>query len=231
MCWSATASITATALGYGATALAAKKGFPKIQTFTLGFFATMELLQALSYIWIGQCGITGNTLLTYLSYLHISIQPAVMSAFMLSFMAKEKRLKWQKVVMAVGIISSLLLATRMFVPMLITVPAQFMCSAGDAMCGTDVCTYRGNWHLAWRLPLLDLSAYLLYFLPVFILPIFYGAWRVSLYHFLFGPLLAHLLTTDVNEAPAIWCLFSIVLLSVIFVKPVKSKLLNKKHID
>jgi hypothetical protein len=60
-----------------------------------------------------------------------------------------------------------------------------------------------------------------YFLIVFILPVFYGNWRLPLYHFFFGPLLAYMTTTNRDEMPAIWCLFSIALLISMFFGPVK----------
>ena len=224
MCWSSSASIAVTALGGAATVYAAKKGLPKAQTFTLAFFTFMELLQAMSYIWIGQCDMGGNILLTHLSYLHIAFQPSVMSVFMLSFLTEKKRKQWSKLAMGVAFTATLLLLTKYFVPMIWEVPQEFMCQIGDTLCGTNVCTYRGNWHLAWRLPLLGIiPGNLVYFIPVFIIPILYGSWRSSLYHFIFGPLLANLLTSDRNESPAIWCLFSIVLLCSIFLKPLKKQ--------
>lgn len=225
MCWSGSVSIAATAVGGVATAYAIKKGYPKEQVFTLGFFTFMELLQALSYIWIGQCDVGGNRLLTYMSFLHITFQPMVISAFMLSFLKEKKKKKWFKPAMSIAFGSTVLLLTKMFVPMMWELPQEFMCTLGDSMCGLDVCTYRGDWHQAWRLPLMGvIPLNILYSLPVFILPIFYGSWRTSLYHFMLGPMLASASTTDPNESPAIWCLFSIALLSSIFFRPVRKVL-------
>ena len=48
-----------------------------------------------------------------------------------------------------------------------------------------------------------------YWLAVFLLPLIYGAWRFVIFHALAGPILASLLTSNPNETPAIWCLFSI----------------------
>jgi hypothetical protein len=225
MCWSSSASIAATAVGSVATAYAIKKRYPKAQVFTLTFFTGMELLQALSYIWIGQCDVGGNQLQTYLSFGHITLQPTVISAFMLSFLNKENRKKWFKPAMGIALACSTVLFSKMFIPMVWEVPQQFMCKLGDSMCGLDVCTYRGDWHQAWRLPLMGvIPLNILYSLPVFILPIFYGSWRTSLYHFMLGPMLASASTTDPNESPAIWCLFSIALLCSIFFKPVRKVL-------
>jgi len=207
------------------TVYAAKKGYPKAQVFTLGFFTLMELIQAVSYIWIGQCGGGENTLLTYLSYLHITFQPLVMNVFLLSLASEKNRKQWYKLSMGIAAVASVLLFLKFFIPIVWTVPQEWMCKLSDPMCGTDVCTYRGNWHQAWRLPLFGpIPGYFLYFTPVFILPIFYGLWRTSLYHFISGPLLAHLLTTDRNEAPAIWCLFSVTLLCFMLFNPARRQL-------
>jgi hypothetical protein len=43
----------------------------------------------------------------------------------------------------------------------------------------------------------------------FLVPLLYGAWRFTLFHAIFGPLLAARLTANVNEVPAVWCLFSL----------------------
>jgi hypothetical protein len=43
----------------------------------------------------------------------------------------------------------------------------------------------------------------------FFVPLLYGAWRFTLFHAIFGPLLAARLTDNVNEVPAVWCLFSL----------------------
>src|SRR5258708_39073609 len=113
MCWSASASIVATAVGGVATVYAAKTNVPKVRVITLGFFTLMELLQAISYIWINQCDMGGNILLTHLSYLHIAFQPPVISAFMLSFISAQKRKKWFKPVMTVACISTVLILLKM----------------------------------------------------------------------------------------------------------------------
>jgi hypothetical protein len=104
------------------------------------------------------------------------------------------------------------------------------CDARSPLCGASLCTVSGSWHLAWDVPFngmmlpvessLGLHALGLYWcfptyvLAVFVLPALYGAWRFALMHMLFGPILAGLLTDNPNEVPAIWCLFSIMLLAI-----------------
>jgi hypothetical protein len=229
MCWSSSASIAATAIGTAATVYSIKKDAPKVQTLTLAFFTLMELLQALSYMWIDQCAMGGNILLTRLSYLHIAFQPPVINAFILSFVSEKTRKKWFKPVMVISFICTFIIVANLLLPMVWAVPKELMCKIGESLCGTDTCSYQGNWHLAWRLPLLGaFPGYLLYFIPVFVLPIVYGHWRASLYHFLLGPLPAFLSTRDLNEVPAIWCLFSIAVLSAVFIKPLKKLIFPKR---
>ncbi len=124
--------------------------------------------------------------------------------------------------MIVSFIGTLLILAKLFAPMLWTVPNDLMCKIGDPMCGTNACTYTGTWHLAWKLPLLGYDAgFMIYFGLVFLLPILYGSWRFSIFHFITGPTLAWMLTNDKNEAPAVWCLFSIAILCAIFFPPLK----------
>jgi hypothetical protein len=51
-------------------------------------------------------------------------------------------------------------------------------------------------------------------LTAFLLPLAYGAWRFVVFHAVAGLILASFLTTNPNEMPAIWCLFSIGLLLI-----------------
>ncbi len=99
------------------------------------------------------------------------------------------------------------------------------CRIGEPMCGTEFCVVSGEWHIAWNIPyngllhpFQDPYGYLVgiptYFFAVFLLPLVYGAWRFVVFHALVGPLLAWSLTYNLNELPAIWCLFSIGILLI-----------------
>jgi hypothetical protein len=142
---------------------------------------------------------------------------------MLSFTSEKKRKKWFLPVMIISFATTVMLLMKLFIPMIWKVPPEWMCKEGkDALCAVKACTYEGNWHLAWKLPLLAIDPYMhAYLITMFILPIFYGGWRISLVHIIFGPLLSSLLTTDHNEIAAIWCLFSVVLICAIFIKPIR----------
>ena len=58
-------------------------------------------------------------------------------------------------------------------------------------------------------PIGDFTPFPAYLLSVFVLPLFYGAWRLVIFHAVLGPILAAFLTDNPNEMPAIWCLFSV----------------------
>lgn len=223
MCWSISASAVATIIGGAGTIYEIKRGAPRARWFMLLFFTLMELLQLVSYFWINQCSIGPNIWLTQLSYLHISLQIPVISFFALSFVPEKIRRVWVKPIMVISFVCAILMAIRLLVPLLWEVPTTWLCKHfGDGLCGQDTCTYQGNWHLAWRLPLLGFDRhFLLYAIPVFILPIIYGNWRFSLFAVLTGPVLVSFLTTNKNEAPAIWCLFATALILGLISKPIR----------
>jgi hypothetical protein len=102
-----------------------------------------------------------------------------------------------------------------------------MCRVGyEPFCGEHICSVSGNWHIAWQAPLNNAIpwANFGYYLPVFVLPILYGSWRFTLYHIVIGPSLARLLTDNINEWPAIWCLLSIGMLLIVIKTPLRQLL-------
>jgi hypothetical protein len=103
------------------------------------------------------------------------------------------------------------------------------CRIGDTLCGAELCLVSGQWHIGWDVPYNGLMNgvgdvieaatglrpdFPTYTLTVFALPLIYGVWRFVLFHALAGPTLAYALTSDPNEAPAVWCLFSIGILVI-----------------
>ena len=63
--------------------------------------------------------------------------------------------------------------------------------------------------------------FLSYALNAFYLPALVGSWRFILFTYVAGPLLASATTGNINEWPAIWCLFSIGLLLVVMITPLR----------
>lgn len=232
MCWSGPISIAATAIGGAGTIYAKKKGVSRARWLTLLFFSLMELLQAVSYVWIGQCDVSANVWLTRLSYIHICFQIPMANYFALSFISEQRRKKWFRKVMAISLTASGLMLVSMLVPMIWQVPTAWLCEKfyNFGLCSNETCAFAGNWHLAWRVSLLKIDPfYLLYFIPVFGLPILYGSWRFTLYHLMAGPFLAALATSNTNEQPAVWCLFAIGLLLATLWPPLRNWLETPKR--
>jgi hypothetical protein len=109
------------------------------------------------------------------------------------------------------------------------------CILGYFLCSDRLCSASGNWHIAWELPVNGLTnaiaahpfwgyiftGYPTYKIAVFFMPLLYGSWRLTTYHFLIGPSLSMALTTNMNEVAAIWCLLSIGILVIVIKTPIR----------
>ena len=215
MCWSATASVAMVGIGAAAVAVTAARGDSRAIWLTLGYFTVMEALQVAGYAVVNECGTPANRTVTLLSYLHIAFQPLVINAFAMAIAPKAVSPRMQRRVYAAAGVCSAVVLLRL-------APFDWagVCRPGEIMCSTAFCTVSGDWHIAWEVPLNGLYSplsdlfgrpiqFLEYHLAVFLLPLFYGAWRLVVFHMLAGPVLAGFLTSNPNEIPAIWCLFSI----------------------
>lgn len=224
MCWDIGVSIGMTAVGVASTGFLIARKQPAGWWLPLGYFTFMELLQALSYPVVDQCDLGANQLLTLLSFIHIAFQPLFINILCMSFLPATfaTRIKWP--VIALSLVSA-----GATLSMLYPFEGAGLCSENIAMCARRFCTYMGNWHLAWDFPLNGTAnnfgdywylwparaGYLSYILGFFILPAIYGAWRLVLALYIFGPLLVQFLTDNPDEQPAVWCLFSIAVLLII----------------
>jgi hypothetical protein len=161
-----------------------------------------------------------NQSVTLLSYLHIAFQPLFINAFAMALIAGGVSTWMRRAVHLAGGASATTMLLQLY-------PFDWAgtCNEGSVLCAAALCTVSGDWHLAWNipynglvppLPLLPGTAWSFpsYLIAVFVVPLAYGAWRFVLFHALAGPILASLLTGNPNEVPAIWCLFSIGLVSV-----------------
>lgn len=220
MCWSAEASATMIGLGAVATAVTQRRGDAPAIWLTLGFFTLMEALQFWGYIVLDQCGTPANRSVTVLSYVHIAIQPFFINAFAMELVPAAVKRRARFLVFSGCGISTLVMLVQ-----IIPAPSLGVCLPGSALCADRWCTVSGDWHIAWDVPYNGLMLPLeraygfyvgfpTYLIAAFILPLFYGAWRFVIVHSLVGPILAATLTTNPNEMPAIWCLFSIAILLI-----------------
>lgn len=223
MCFGVEVTAGMVVAGVAAAGLTARRGDPAAVPLTFLYFAAMEGLQLAGYRVIDQCGTTANQAVTALSLLHIALQPLVINAFMLAWLCPAASNRTWRRVMGLALVATVLTLGQMM-----PWPGFDRCTLGEPLCGDALCTVSGRWHLAWTLPYSDIFAgpdrwlgtnfgFPFYVLAVFVLPVFYGLWRFALVHALLGPVAANLLTANPNEAPAIWCLVSVLILAVVVV--------------
>jgi hypothetical protein len=218
MCWSGEASLGVATLGVSGALWARSRGAPSGRWGTVLYFSAMELLQAATYIVIDRCGLPANQWLTRLSYAHIAFQPFFINLLALSLVPAEKARQVRRWVFAICAVGTAVMLSKLYVP----APAWACDPSVLPLCGANTCSFRGDWHIAWRLYLNAVDgSFLCYFIPAFLVPLFYGSWRWTLYHLLVGPFPAFFLTTNKDEMPAIWCLTSIGFLLALHFKPLE----------
>ena len=224
MCWSGEASTALAVVGIATTTYAAFKKEPAVLWITLGYFSSMELLQAFTYTVIDDCSNPANQVATLLGYLHIAFQPFFINAISMYFVPDEIRRKISMPVYACCF------AVEIYM-ILASYPFSWSGACVGSLCSERLCSVSGSWHIAWELPL-NLIDYwnfgffqitgLSYVVAAFLLPILYGSWRFTLYHILMGPTIAYLLTDSMHEQAAVWCLISIALLLIVIKTPVRT---------
>jgi hypothetical protein len=203
------------ALGAAATVWTLRRGDPPAVPAAVAWFTLMEGLQVAGHATVGACGTPANEATALLSYLHIAFQPFVINAFAMTLVGGPVG-----PAMRVGVWLGCGASAVVMLLQLYPFAWAGTCPAGSVLCGSPLCVVGGDWHIAWNIPRNDLLAPLrqvhwalggfpTYLAAAFLLPLAYGAWRFVLFHALAGPVLAAALTTNPNEMPAIWCLFSI----------------------
>ena len=233
MCWGLAASRAMVAAGAAGTAVTLRRGAPRAIPATLAYFTLMEALQIGGYATLGACGTPANRAITAASYLHIAFQPLVINAFAMAIAPAPVAAPMRRAVYALAALASLGLLLR-----LVPIPALGPCVAGTSMCAEALCTRAGEWHIAWEVPLNGGLQALMgswvefpaYFLAVFVLPLAYGAWRFVLFHALAGPILAWSLTSDPDEVPAVWCLFSIGILAIALSPTIRHRVMGARPV-
>jgi hypothetical protein len=230
MCWNVEASTTVAALGFAATGYAAYRKEAPALWAPLGYFSIMEALQAYAYLVLNDCTAPVNQLVTYFSYLHIVFQPFFVNAISLYFIPAPVAQRIAPWAYALCFASCIFMLTQVY-------PFNWAghCIPGDVLCGPQLCSVSGTWHLGWQVPVNGLTnpfwaSFPTYFLTVFILPVLYGSWRITAFHVVTGPLFAYFLTGNMNEWPAVWCLLSVGLLLLIVAPPIRRVLQVKRWV-
>jgi len=213
MCWGLGASTSLGILGMGASVYFARIDRPKEVVTTMAYFSLIELLQAATYLYLDDCDNAVNQILTLTAAFLIVFQPILINFFYLVFLPYRIRLRIRPAVFIVSAFVSVVMLLQLY-PFTWAGP----CEVGRILCAQELCSVHGSWHLAWHVPVNGmLGGYglaPLYVFSVFILPVVYGSWKMPIVHALVGPTLAYTLTSDPNEWPAIWCLFSVCIIGV-----------------
>lgn len=220
MCWGVGITAGMIAAGVGAAAITHRRGAPWPVPLTLGFFAAMEAIQLAGYGVIDQCGTPANRAVTLSAVAHIALQPIVINLFAMALLLPALPARSRRRIIAAATVASAVIVLQ-----LLPIGSFGRCAEGVALCAEALCTRTGTWHQAWDVPynglLVPLEAALgtrtgfpSYMIAVFLLPALYGAWRFAALNFVAGPVLSFAMTTDPNEGPAIWCLFSIPIIAL-----------------
>lgn len=114
MCWSGEASAALAVVGLGTTAYAAYKKEPAPLWIALGYFSSMEVLQAFTYSVIDRCALPSNQIATLLGYLHIVFQPFFINMLSMYFIPNSVREKIQWPVYAVCFVSAVIMLLQLY---------------------------------------------------------------------------------------------------------------------
>lgn len=238
MCWSGEASGALAAVGLGTAYYVARKGEPKELWIPLVYFSLMELLQAVTYVYINLCDKPENQILTLFGYLHIAFQPFFANMVAMYFIPERVKERISTAVYGICALGALIILVKMY-------PFDWagQCKIGtEGFCGPRTCSVSGVWHIAWQMPLNGLMSEpvdwlfgfkwglhsLAYILVAFYMPVIYGSWRFVAFHYLVGPYISDVLTDNPNEYAAVWCLFSIALCMSVIKTPIRKYLHVRK---
>lgn len=236
MCWSIGSSIVGASIGIAGAGWTAYKKLPFAVWGFLAYLALMEILQAITYTVLNQCDHPVNQILTMLAYFHITAQPFFVNALNMYFIPDQIRKKIQYPVYLLCSVSAVIMLLQLY-------PFEWAgkCILGQTFCGTRLCAVTGTWHLAWDIPINGIGdvapdsffwpfplTMIVYLSVVFLLPILYGSWKLSLFIFVVGPFLVQFLTSNVNEQPAVWCLLSFMVMIVVIIPQIRRLFFVKK---
>jgi len=210
MCWNQTATGLFVIIGI-ITSYAFYRRTKLMQfSMAINYFVLMELLQFFQFFWINDCNSSVNKFLTVLGYLHICFQPYICH-FASSALAQtlEERVVWKFVRRL-----CLLCGGYMFMRWIFASDLSTVCNNSEWLTSSRTCTVWGNYHLAWEVQLLPNSYFVpslnlhlvLMLAPLFVMSNYWGGGVFLLFS---GPILSAIISKNVYEQPAIWCLYSI----------------------
>ncbi|KRX07610.1 hypothetical protein PPERSA_11159 [Pseudocohnilembus persalinus] len=195
------------------------------------WFFLMEFLQYWQYFWIDQCDHPVNKVLTFAGYVHICFQPYFTHIINSALTKNPKMLNQYTIILRMCLLGGFIFLLRAvlydFLPQYQTpvssaytkwaglTPAEGSFETREWLRGEALCTYKGNYHLSWSVPMLDTTYWIpgaslhsfLMFGPFFVM-------RKSMiiqgfFLWLTGPFLSTYFTDNLQEQASVWCFFSI----------------------
>jgi len=188
------------------------------------YFVAMEVLQFFQFYWLNQCDNPINQWLTVIGFLHISFQPYFTHTFSSAFMKNERKRAQMDMVRKL----SLIMGAWMFSRYLLYTPEHALgsCTNTEWLRGNKACTFMGNYHIAWEMPLHAPTYFMpsngihcfMMFAPYFAMGM--DMWLNGAILLVTGPVLSKYITDNLYEQASIWCFFSIgqVILAVVLLR-------------
>jgi len=228
MCFSMEMSATFAAIGlFASWWIWAKTSNGQLASGVFFFFA-MEFLQVIQYVFIAPnldseiCNTFINKALTVAGFAHICMQPYFCHVINASLTKNAKYIDRYIVIKRLCIIGGAMLFARFLMADLweqksIDFKADGPYASTEWLRGEKLCTFKGNLHLAWSIPMADPTYVIpgaaihsfLMFAPFFALYEKKGMVIQGCFLFLFGPALAGWISPNLMEQASIWCFFSI----------------------
>lgn len=251
MCFSLEMSMGAAAIGLVNTLYVVFRTKDARLAATCIYFLLMEVLQVAQYMVADECSLPLNQFLTVLGHLHIAFQPVFSNILLLAFLDDYPKAKsGAKYSIVLSILAGIAMSLRWALSDLHTLPFPLADQSAEWMVGPRTCSFTGPTHIAWELPLLEVS----YFIPSYFLHFFmmFGPMVASFIvepqcftrilptatlFLLTGPVLAAFISGNRFEEPAIWCFFSvsqiacILMVIILSVKPTQEAKIKESKKD
>ncbi|KAH3744240.1 DUF5765 domain-containing protein [Pelomyxa schiedti] len=226
MCFDQKTSALFAGIGLAVTYVAYRKERNSKNGFgvTIGsaYFFAMEFLQFIQYFWIDECENHINKVLTVVGYMHICFQPFFAHLMTYSLSYNENTRAQIRAVMAMCVGGGVILFSRYLMsPWAHVLPSADRPSTEWLASDGSLCTYSGNRHLAWAVPLYEATYFVpgtaihsyMMFMPYFVIrpP---KMWILGFFLLMSGPVLASYITDNLQEQASIWCFMSVIQVAV-----------------
>jgi hypothetical protein len=218
MCFSKEMSLTFSMLGLGMSIWVYRRTSNLQLAIGVFYFFLMEFLQYFQYLTIDQCDNKTNKILTVLGYVHICYQPYFTHVINSALTRSERVLTMYVPIMRLCILGGTWLLLRFLFAEYTDWDREHFDDdhkSTEWLRGEKLCTLSGKHHLAWSVPMIDVSYWtpsaaihsFCMFAPFFVIK--ENMMIQGFFLWLTGPFLAAYITPNLMEQASIWCFFSI----------------------